>query len=224
MKGFLKDKSWNDKLENEFKAQYMQDLFFFLKNEYKDKNIYPPQEQIFNALNSTPFKNVKAVIIGQDPYHGEGQAHGLCFSVRKDVKTPPSLKNIYKEMHADLGLDPVTHGNLQAWADQGVLMLNNVLTVEKSSPGSHRKKGWEIFTDKIIQSLNTDKKNLVFILWGNDARKKAEIVDRDKHLVLESAHPSPFSFKKFLGCKHFSITNAYLASHNIAPINWQLSE
>ena len=179
---------------------------------------------IHPSLNSTPLKSVKAVIIGQDPYHGEGQAHGLCFSVKRGVKTPPSLKNIYKEMKTDLGLEPIEHGNLQSWADQGVLMMNSVLTVEKSKPASHRKQGWEVFTDRIIEVLNNEKENLVFILWGNDAKKKAINIDREKHLVLESAHPSPFSFKKFLGCQHFSKTNAYLEENGIKPINWELPQ
>lgn len=219
------EESWQQALSDEFKKEYFKNLKSFLKEQRKgEAPIYPPKGDVFNALNSTPLKSVKAVIIGQDPYHGEGQAHGLCFSVKRGVKTPPSLKNIYKEMKTDLNLDAIDHGNLQSWADQGVLMMNSVLTVEKSSPASHRKQGWEHFTDKIIEVLNNDKENLVFILWGNDAKKKAINIDREKHLVLESAHPSPFSFKKFLGCQHFSKTNTYLEEHGIKAINWELPE
>lgn len=213
---------WKKFLKSEFDKDYFKELNRFLNNELdQGKVIYPHGCDILNAFKSTSFKNVKAVIIGQDPYHGEGQAHGLCFSIRPEVtKIPPSLKNIYKEMKTDLNIEPVDHGNLQNWADQGVLMLNNVLTVEKQTPGSHRKKGWEQFTDKVIEVLNDEKENLVFILWGNDAKKKAEKVDRSKHLVLECAHPSPFSVRKFYGCKHFSKTNYYLKLNNIDQINW----
>jgi uracil-DNA glycosylase len=219
------EESWQKELSPEFKKEYFKGLKSFLKEQRSgEAPVYPPKTDVFNALNSTPLKSVKAVIIGQDPYHGEGQAHGLCFSVKRGVKTPPSLKNIYKEMKTDLGLEPIEHGNLQSWADQGVLMMNSVLTVEKSSPASHRKQGWEKFTDRIIEILNEEKEHLVFILWGNDAKKKAVNIDREKHLVLESAHPSPFSFKKFLGCKHFSKTNAYLEEHGIKPINWELPD
>lgn len=216
--------SWNQKIGDELNKDYFKSLIKFLNNELdQGKVIYPHGCDIFNAFQSTPYNKVKAIIIGQDPYHGEGQAHGLCFSVRPEIKTPPSLKNIYKEMNTDLGIEPHHNGYLQSWAEQGVLMLNSVLTVEQKKPASHRKKGWEQFTDKVIETLNTEKENLVFILWGNDAKKKAEIVDRNKHLVLESAHPSPFSFKKFLGCKHFSKTNHYLESHNISEIDWKLT-
>jgi len=214
---------WDKILSKEFKKPYFKELQVFLKEQRNIKEIYPPHKDVFNAFKFTPPENVKAIIIGQDPYHGEGQAHGLCFSVKKDVKTPPSLKNIYKEMKTDLGLEPINHGNLESWAHQGVLMLNSVLTVEKSTPASHRKKGWEEFTDFVIKYLNDNCENLVFILWGNDAKKKALHVDRDKHLVLESAHPSPFSFKKFLGCQHFSLTNTYLKQKKIPVINWDLS-
>ena len=215
--------SWNQKIGDELNKDYFKSLIKFLNNELdQGKVIYPHGCDIFNAFESTPYNKVKAIIIGQDPYHGEGQAHGLCFSVKPEMKTPPSLKNIYKEMNTDLGIKPHHNGYLQSWAEQGVLMLNSVLTVEQKKPASHRKKGWEQFTDKVIETLNAEKENLVFILWGNDAKKKAEIVDRNKHLVLESAHPSPFSFKKFLGCKHFSKTNHYLKTHNISEIDWEL--
>jgi len=216
--------NWDLVLKDEFQKPYFKDLLCFLEIERNKKQIYPPQADVFNAFKFSPPEKVKAIIIGQDPYHGAGQAHGLCFSVKKDVKTPPSLKNIYKEMSSDLGLKPVDHGNLENWAHQGVLMLNSVLTVEKGNPGSHRKKGWEEFTDFVIKYLNIEKEHLVFILWGNDAKKKAQHVDRSKHLVLESAHPSPFSFKKFLGCQHFSKTNEYLKQKKIPAINWDLSD
>ncbi|MFT6630787.1 MAG: uracil-DNA glycosylase [Bacteriovoracaceae bacterium] len=219
------DKSWNKILKDEFKKEYFVNLENFLNSELdQGKVIYPHGCDIFNAFRSTPFSKVKAIIIGQDPYHGAGQAHGLCFSVKPDIKTPPSLKNIYKEMKTDLGIEPVDHGHLQSWAKQGVLMLNSVLTVEEKTPASHRKKGWEQFTDKVITSLNDEKEGLVFILWGNDAKKKAEKVDRTKHLVLESAHPSPFSFKKFLGCRHFSKTNSYLKKNGIQSIDWEIKK
>jgi len=215
--------SWNKFFNKEFKNTYFLNLLKYLVNELdQGKVIYPHGCDIFNSFKSTPYKNVKVVIIGQDPYHGEGQAHGLCFSVKPGVKTPPSLKNMYKEMKTDLGVPPPDHGHLQSWADQGVLMINNVLTVEASNPGSHRKKGWEEFTDFVIAKLNQDKENLVFILWGNDAKKKALQVDRKKHLVLESAHPSPFSVRNFYGCRHFSKTNKYLTRHDIPPIEWAI--
>lgn len=213
---------WDNILQSEFEKKYFKDLLTFLEQERSTKEIYPPQADVFNAFKFTPPEKVKAVILGQDPYHGEGQAHGLCFSVKRGIKTPPSLKNIYKEMKSDLGLDPIEHGFLEPWAHQGVLMLNAVLTVEKGKPASHRKKGWEEFTDFVVQYLNAENENLVFILWGNDAKKKGEHIDRKKHLVLESAHPSPFSVKKFLGCKHFSKTNEYLESKNIKSIEWKL--
>ncbi|MBT4791979.1 MAG: uracil-DNA glycosylase [Halobacteriovoraceae bacterium] len=213
--------SWNKYLLPEFKKEYFKDLQKFLKIELEQgKIIYPQGCDILNAFKSASFKKVKVVIIGQDPYHGEGQAHGLSFSVTKGTKVPPSLKNIYKELKTDLNIEPTENGNLQYWADQGVLLLNSVLTVEKGLPASHRKKGWEVFTDKVIQVLNDEKEHLVFILWGNDAKKKGEKIDRSKHLVLESAHPSPFSVKKFYGGKHFSKTNKFLLKNKIKPINW----
>lgn len=214
--------NWDKILKEEFQKQYFLNLSTFLQEERNNKTIFPPEDEVFNAFKFTPPEKVKAVLIGQDPYHGDGQAHGLCFSVKHGVKTPPSLKNIYKEMKTDLDLEPIDHGNLEAWAHQGLLMLNSVLTVEKASPASHRKKGWEEFTDFVIDYLNTEKENLVFILWGNDAKKKAQNIDRERHLVLESAHPSPFSFKNFLGCQHFSKTNDYLKEKKIETINWKL--
>lgn len=215
--------SWNKILKNEFEKSYFKNLSTFLNKELNQgKVIYPHGCDIFNAFKYTPFNKVKAVIIGQDPYHGEGQAHGLCFSVKPEFKLPPSLKNIYKELSTDLKIPSPSHGHLTSWAKEGVLMLNSVLTVEAKTPGSHRKRGWEEFTDKIIQELNERKEHIVFILWGNDAKKKASQVDRSRHLVLESAHPSPFSVKNFYGCKHFSKANVYLKSHGLEPINWNL--
>ncbi len=217
------EKSWKENLKGEFTAGYMKKLKLFLKQELEQgKDILPHRKEIFSAFNYTPFDKTKVIIIGQDPYHGPGQAHGLCFSVKKGVRPPPSLKNIYKELQADTGIKPVEHGFLEAWAQQGVLMINSVLTVEKSKAGSHRGKGWEIFTDKVIEVLNEKKENLVFILWGRDAQKKAAKVDRRKHLVIESAHPSPFSAHLFYGSRPFSKTNNFLKNKGIGTINWQL--
>ena len=216
--------SWNTILKDEFAKDYFKSLIKFLNTELdQGKVIYPQGCDFLNAFKYTPPQNVKVILIGQDPYHGENQAHGLCFSVLKGNKIPPSLKNIYKEMKSDLSLEAAEHGELTSWAKQGVLMLNSVLSVEKSSPGSHRKKGWEDFTDYVIDYLNNNFDHLVFILWGNDAKKKAASVDKKKHLVLESAHPSPFSVKKFMGNKHFSKTNEYLLKHGKEPIDWSLS-
>lgn len=219
------ESSWNQYLAPEFEKPYMVELIRFLdKEKSAGKIIYPPEQDIFSALNLTPLDKVKAVIIGQDPYHGKGQAHGLCFSVRKEIKIPPSLVNIYKELESDLGLKAPPHGNLVSWAEEGILLLNNVLTVEDSKAGSHHGKGWEIFTDKIIEVLNKEKSNLVFILWGSPAQKKASSVDDKKHCILKSVHPSPLSsYRGFFGSKPFSQTNNYLASKGIKPINWQIA-
>lgn len=215
--------SWDKYLGAEFEKDYFKELQEFLTEERKTQKIYPSYNKVFNAFKLTPFESVKVVIIGQDPYHGEGQAHGLSFSVEDpNLKIPPSLKNIYKEMKSDLGLETPDHANLSYWAKQGVLLLNNVLTVREKEPGSHRKKGWEQFTDKVIESLNTERSNLVFILWGNDAKSKAKSVDKSKHLVLEAAHPSPFSVKNFLGNQHFSKANNYLSARKIKQIDWKL--
>lgn len=218
--------SWMKQLGEEFKKDYMLDLKFFLKKELnQQKSIYPRGSEIFSAFNLTPLNEVKLVIIGQDPYHGKNQAHGLCFSVKRGIKTPPSLQNIYKELKSDLNLDEPNHGFLESWAKNGVLMLNNVLTVEHSKPASHQGKGWETFTDKVVDILNNECQNLVFLLWGSHAQKKAANVNRQKHLVLECSHPSPFSAHKgFLGSKHFSKSNAYLKNNNIQPIDWSLPE
>ena len=204
----------------------MQKLSKFLREQITlGKTIYPPGNQIFNAFNKTPFPKVKVVILGQDPYHGESQAHGLSFSVRPGVRVPPSLQNIYKELQSDLGIKPAQHGYLENWAKEGVLMLNNVLTVEKSKAGSHQNKGWEHFTDKVVEILNEQKENLVFLLWGAHAQRKGEKLNRERHLVLESPHPSPFSAHRgFLGNKHFSKVNLYLDKMGLKKVDWSLPE
>lgn len=217
--------SWDNQLEEEMAKPYFIDMLNFLDGEYSTKNIYPPRNKIFNALKTTPFGNVKVVILGQDPYHGYGQAHGLCFSVNKGVALPPSLKNIYKEMESDLGIVQPDHGFLQSWANQGVLMLNTVLTVEESKPNSHAKIGWQTYTDKIIKIVNSQEQPIVFLLWGRNAINKAKFIDQNKHLVLTSVHPSPLSaYGGFFGCKHFSKCNEFLVKNGIEPINWQLPE
>jgi uracil-DNA glycosylase len=217
--------SWKKFLIEEFEKPYMTDLKKFLKNEkLTKKTVFPPGPLIFNALNTTDFEKVKVVILGQDPYHGPSQAHGLSFSVPQGVRKPPSLLNIFKELHDDLKIPIPEHGDLSSWAKQGVLLLNATLTVQASKAGSHQNKGWELFTDKIIHVLNDNKENLVFMLWGSFAQKKGQFIDRKKHLVLESVHPSPLSaYRGFLGCKHFSKANAYLKSKGIKPIDWSIS-
>lgn len=217
------ESSWEQRLKGEFLKPYMVELINFLKDEkIKGKIIFPPSDEIFEAFNLTPFEQVKVVIIGQDPYHGNGEAHGLCFSVKPNIKVPPSLKNIFKELHSEFQFPIPNHGHLINWAKQGVLLLNAVLTVEKDKPASHRGKGWEQFTDRAIEILNQEKENLVFMLWGKDARNKGEKIDRTKHLVLESGHPSPFSAHLFKGNKHFSKCNDYLIKHSQITINWQI--
>jgi uracil-DNA glycosylase len=214
--------TWKEKLHGEFEKEYFLRLADFIKEEYRLKTIYPPGSLIFNAFNLCPFENVKAVIIGQDPYHGPGQAHGLCFSVRKDVDFPPSLVNIFKEIESDMGIQKQTNGNLERWAAQGVLLLNATLTVRAHQAGSHQKKGWEQFTDSVISILNSERQHIVFFLWGAFAQKKGEAIDRSKHLVLESVHPSPLSASRgFFGNKHFSRCNEYLTAYGVEPINWQ---
>jgi uracil-DNA glycosylase len=216
------EKSWNSKLKDEFEKEYFIKLAEFVKEEYKVNTIYPPGGLIFNAFNLCQFQNVRAVIIGQDPYHGPGQAHGLCFSVKEGVGFPPSLVNIFKEIELDMGLSRPTSGNLERWASQGVLLLNATLTVRAHQAGSHQKKGWEQFTDSVITTLNNEKQNIVFFLWGAYAQKKGESIDRSKHLVLESVHPSPLSASRgFFGNRHFSKCNDYLSANGIMPIDWQ---
>ena len=215
------EKSWNNVLEYEFKKPYFNDLINFVKEEYKVNTIYPPGPKIFNAFEKCPFDQTEVVIIGQDPYHGQGQANGLCFSVNEGITPPPSLKNIFKEIKDDLGQDIPKSGNLERWAEQGVLLLNATLTVRSNEPGSHQNKGWEIFTDEVIKILSARKKNLVFILWGSYAQKKGEVIDRENNLILKAPHPSPFAAHKgFFGSKHFSQTNAYLLKTNKREIIW----
>lgn len=218
--------SWQKQLDSEFSQPYMQQLQDFLQQrELMGKVIYPPQEHVFSALNSTDFDQVKVVVLGQDPYHGPNQAHGLAFSVQKGVKVPPSLANIYKELQRDLDLPIPTHGCLQTWAEQGVLLLNATLTVEQADAGAHQKQGWETFTDKIVQQLNEQRQGLVFMLWGSYAQKKGKMIDRDKHLVLDSVHPSPLSAHRgFIGNGHFSQANAYLQQLGYKPIDWSVPE
>ncbi len=217
------DESWKQRLQEEFDSPYMQMLKAFLKQEKQaGKVIYPKGSDIFNALNHTPFDAMKVVILGQDPYHGPGQAHGLCFSVQEGVALPPSLKNIYQELERDLHIPPAKTGSLLPWADQGVLLLNSVLTVEQNQPASHQNRGWEQFTDRIIQLINEAHEHVVFMLWGAYAKKKGEHIERKRHLVLEAAHPSPFSVRGFMGCGHFSKANAYLAAHGKTPVEWRL--
>lgn len=213
--------SWNIRLASEFDQPYFQALTEFVKQEYATQIVYPPGKEIFKAFDHCAFEDVKVVIIGQDPYHGPGQANGLCFSVRDGVKAPPSLVNIFKEIRNDLNKPIPTSGNLERWAQQGVLLLNATLTVRASTPGSHQNKGWEIFTDAVIKKLSDEKQNVVFLLWGAYAQKKGEIIDRNKHFVLMSAHPSPFSADRgFFGCKHFSKANDYLKSKGLKEIDW----
>ena len=216
--------TWKKKLAREFASEYMANLSQFLRDEKAaGKLIYPASIDIFAAFNLTPFNTVKVVILGQDPYHGPNQAHGLSFSVRQGSPPPPSLRNIYKEMSSDLGTPPPDHGNLEAWAKQGVLMLNSVLTVEQGNAGAHVGKGWERFTDAAITQLNSVRDNLVFVLWGRKAQQKGSRIDPHRHRIIMSAHPSPLSaYNGFFGSKPFSKANDYLANHNISPIDWSL--
>ncbi|WP_297812463.1 uracil-DNA glycosylase [uncultured Methylophaga sp.] len=218
--------SWQRALDAEFAAPYMQDLKQFLRAEKdKQKVIYPHSSNWFHALETTPLDQVKVVILGQDPYHQPGQAHGLCFSVKPGVKTPPSLVNIYKELESDLGVKPVSHGYLESWAKQGVLLLNAVLTVEDSKANAHQGKGWEQFTDQVISTVNEQCENVVFMLWGSYAQRKGSVIDTSKHLVLKAPHPSPLSAHRgFFGCRHFSQANQYLEAHGETAINWQLPD
>ena len=217
--------SWKNVLKDEFSKTYFQQIVTFLKTEKSlGKIIYPPGPVIFNAFNQTPFDKVKVVILGQDPYHGPGQAHGLSFSVQNGIKPPPSLVNIFKELHNDVGIDmPVAYGNLTFWATQGVLLLNAALTVRAGEPFSHAKYGWADFTDTVIKKISDEKENVVFLLWGKFAQEKQSLIDETKHHVLKAAHPSPFSADKgFFGCKHFSKTNQLLMQNRLEPIDWKL--
>lgn len=212
---------WDKMLAGEFEKEYYLKLRGFLKKEYESKTIYPSMYDIFNALKFTPYKSVKVVIIGQDPYHEPGQAHGLCFSVQKDVNIPPSLVNIFKELENDLGVKPQAHGNLENWAKQGILLLNSVLTVRRGEANSHKGKGWEIFTDTVIKLLNEREKPMVFILWGANAKAKGQLITNPKHLILTGAHPSPLSaYNGFWGGKYFSKANAFLEQNGEKSINW----
>lgn len=215
--------SFREILDNEKEKEYFKALIKFIDSEYASKTIFPPRDSVMNSMKYTPYKNVKVVIVGQDPYHGQGEAHGLCFSVNIGIKTPPSLQNIYKELKRDVGCYIPNNGYLLKWAKEGVLLLNSVLTVEKDKAGSHRKKGWEIFTDEIICNINKKEQPVVFLLWGNYAKEKKSLITNPKHLILESSHPSPFSVRSgFDGCSHFSKTNMFLQQNNLEPINWQI--
>lgn len=214
------ESGWSNALHEEFTKPYFNDLKQFLTDERKQHAIYPPEKSIFAAFDLTPFDQVKVVILGQDPYHGEGQANGLCFSVADGIRKPPSLVNIFKELKEDEGCEIPQSGNLEPWAQQGVFLLNATLTVRANTAGSHQNKGWELFTDAVIKTLSDKKENLVFLLWGNYAKAKTVLIDANKHLVLTAAHPSPLARGAFFGSKHFSKTNEFLKSKGLAEINW----
>ncbi|MFD2512412.1 uracil-DNA glycosylase [Pontibacter locisalis] len=215
------EESWQNVLQDEFEKPYFKNLVSYVKDEYTSQKVYPAGNQIFNAFQMCPFDEVKVVILGQDPYHGPNQANGLAFSVSDKVRTPPSLLNIFKEIKSDLGKDMPATGNLERWAQQGVLLLNATLTVRAGNAGSHQKKGWEEFTDAVVQKVNDLKEHVVFMLWGNYAQKKGAFIDESKHLVLKAAHPSPFAADRgFFGSRHFSKANKYLQEHGKEPINW----
>ena len=214
---------WHDALKDEFKKPYYRELYEKVNQEYRSRKIFPASKDIFNAFHLTPLERVKVVILGQDPYHGDGQAHGLCFSVQKGVAPPPSLVNIYKELRDDLGFEIPSHGCLTEWANQGVLLLNTVLTVRAHAALSHHGIGWEHFTDSVIQVLNKQDRPIVFLLWGAPASKKATMLNNPKHLILKAPHPSPLAAHRgFFGCKHFSKTNEFLSRHEVEPISWGL--
>jgi uracil-DNA glycosylase len=219
------ENGWKQRLRDQFDQPYMKDLrAYLLQRRQNGASIFPPPDQWFSAFNMTPFDDVKVVILGQDPYHGVGQAHGMCFSVLPGVAIPPSLRNIYKELQSDLGIAPVSHGYLASWAEQGVFLLNSVLTVERGQAAAHQGKGWEQFTDRVIEVLAEQRDGVVFLLWGAYARRKGQMIDQTRHLVLSCAHPSPFSATGFLGCKHFSRANDYLLKSGRTAVNWQLPE
>lgn len=210
-------------IEEESKKEYFKELQSFVDEEYKNKTVFPERKNIYASLENTPFDKVKVVIIGQDPYHGEGEAHGFAFSVKPGIKIPPSLKNIYKELNAEYGCYIPNNGYLMKWAEQGVLLLNAVLTVEKDKPASHQGKGWETFTDRVIEEIDKKDEPVVFMLWGNFAKSKKELLNNKNHLVLESPHPSPFSARHgFFGNNHFKLTNEYLSKNGVEPIDWQI--
>ena len=214
---------WKSVLMDQFQSSYFSTLKDFLLEERKTYTLYPPGRLIFNAFQRTPFDRVKVVILGQDPYHGPGQAHGLCFSVPQGIPKPPSLVNIFKELHSDLGVGIPEHGNLEKWADQGVLLINATLTVRKGQAGSHQKQGWETFTNRVIEVVSEEKSGVVFLLWGRFAQAKESLIDGSKHLILKTAHPSPLSaYNGFFNCRHFSRTNEYLLQHGKAEIDWSL--
>lgn len=216
---------WDNLLKDEYEKDYFKDLNKFIISEYKTKTVYPKMSEIFNAFLKTSYKDVKVVILGQDPYHGENEAEGLSFSVKVGIKKPPSLINIFSELKSDLNIDPPNHGSLVFWAEQGVLLLNSTLTVVKDKPKSHSNKGWETFTDEVIKIINKKETPVVFILWGTDARNKKYLITNKKHLILESAHPSPLSaYKGFFGTRPFSKTNAFLIKNNIKPIDWKIKD
>lgn len=215
---------WDDILKDEFSSDYYKRIRYFLKKEYAEQTIYPPMDCIFNALKYTSYSDVKAVLLGQDPYHGPGQAHGLCFSVQPGVTPPPSLKNMFQELSDDLGIVPPKDGTLTKWAQEGVLLLNTTLTVRRGQANSHKNLGWQTFTDAVIRKLNEHPEPVVFLLWGGNARSKKPLITSPQHLILETVHPSPLSaYNGFFGCRHFSKTNAFLESHGIAPIDWDLN-
>lgn len=216
---------WEEKLKPEYKKEYYKNLYKTVNEEYASRQIFPPADDIFNAFHLTPLKDVKCVIIGQDPYHNDGQAHGLCFSVKPEVDIPPSLVNIYKELETDMNCKIPNNGYLVKWAKQGVLLLNSVLTVRAHQANSHQGIGWEQFTDAVINILNEEDRPIVFLLWGKPAQNKAAKLNNPNHLILKAPHPSPLSaYRGFFGCKHFSQTNAFLESHGLAPIDWQIED
>lgn len=216
---------WDIILADEFQADYYKELRKYLTAEYRSQTIFPDEENIFNALKATPYDKVRVVILGQDPYHGPRQSHGLCFSVQPGTKTPPSLVNIYKELNSEYGFPIPSHGNLSDWAEEGVLLLNSILTVRSGQPLSHKGKGWEVLTDHLIQKLNERAEPMVFLLWGAPAQKKAALIDTTKHLVLKTTHPSPLSaYRGFLGCGHFRLANEFLKSQGLGEVDWQIKD